>query len=562
MSIAVGTAKKKGKSPVPAEATSDKRNGKPSLRKAAGKAKPVEGQIAVWGAVFRVALNELDCHWANRTHSDEDVAERVESLRDVGQLDPIKIWRSSTDEVVPRYLVVGGWGRVLAARKLGWSELDARLLLGINRQGVQHVATDSDVLGLLAEDNSQRADLSVFEKAEMGRVLISAGYSQEQAARRVGFRAKSSLSNAMRLAKLPERLRERVTADRNDPRYLRQEVARLIADYAEFPEIIEAIELDLGECPEEWDAYPADSLLYCIKQVVCPVDKLGVRLLGFSDLPPGDLSSLRTITIPLDDEGERVEVTVTTDVEAWNAMNQRPSAVFDRIGSSKSDRTAEEGEQLPPEEAKRRAKQLAKEKAELLQRRRARWEYAWRHRFVAYWIAEEMRCVEADTAIERITIWAISEHGKNGRKHLAGLIEAEGWAKNLTRSYSTAANSLDKIPAELSGRLPQVRRDLVRKVFDDCMTGNPDFPHVPRELVWQLCVDLKFDPAAEWGRLYESKQGLTLLDDLWSAHEVAQLLAICRAQDIKPRDEKKSTLVEELTRTPIPCPDWLRGSAS
>ena len=292
----------------------------------------------MWGELVRVRVDNCVAHPANRQHAAEDVAARAESLRETGQLEPVKVWLQPERT----RLVIGGWGRVLAARKLKLAEIEARPLLGMARDGQTVPPTQAELLGLLAEDNSQRTELTVLEKAELGDRLMEAGWSEEEAARRVGFQQRGSLANARKLLKLPEPIRRRVVLPPTDPQYLPQSVGRRIADYAHVPEIVAEIDRDYRDTPEEWrdngngsTSGAECSLEYCLRRVVRPMDAAAVEALAYSRAVPPGVAAVPVMKIPVVVDGERTEISVTTDVKAWDAA----AAEASRKGSPRTTTT-------------------------------------------------------------------------------------------------------------------------------------------------------------------------------------------------------------------------------
>lgn len=513
----------------------------------------------VWGDLTAVRVDNCVAHPANREHAAEDVAARAESLRETGQLEPVKVWLQPERT----QLVIGGWGRVLAARKLKLAEIEARPLLGMARDGQTVPPTQAELLGLLAEDNSQRTELTVLEKAELGNRLMEAGWSEEQAARRVGFRQRGSLANARKLLKLPEPLRRRLALPESDPQYLPQAVGRRIADYAHVPEIVAEIDSDYTTTPGEWSdngngstSGAECSLEYCLRRAVRPMDAAAVEALAYNRVVPAGVSALPVTKIPVVVDGERMEIAVTTDVDGWEA-----AAKASKGGASDDDDEDERPARAPkPELTPEEKRAEARQKAEQLQKRRDRWEYRWRHAFVCRRLQEEdVRPIQH--AFWRAVLWAIAETHNTGRAKLAAAVEATGYAKGLTRRYASSEECVSYLPND-EQVLHATLIDLVRSLVDDPETSNPDFPHVPRELIWSLCTDLGFDVATEWETLHHSEQGRELQRDLWEAHETAQLQkVVAELPGVQPAGEKKRDLVEALIAGEIGLPLWLRPEA-
>lgn len=506
----------------------------------------------VWAEVRKIELKSCVPHPANREHSAENVADRVASLRATGQLEPVKVLVRPAGGKI-EYLTLGGWGRILAARQLRWTEIEARVLVGMQAAGgAVREPTERDLLGLLAEDNSQRADLSVLEKARLGQLLQAAGCTQNEAARRVGFRAGSSLSNAERLLQLPEDLQQRVLVDKQDESWISQAVARRIADYAHVPEVLEAVRKDLAHNREEWLSFPEESLLFVLRSELRPVTREAAAALDSNRTAPPGVESLPVVRVPfVDRDGERIEIDVTPARKEWDEAWKAASK-----GGGCEDEPAQEKprkQDLTPEEKRTKAR----EKAEQLEKRRARWEYRFRHQFVA----RKLPRTASEDAWERLTTWAIVESHQKVRDHLYGAIERAGHKKGLGRTYVSPEECLAYVPRQTgeSSQLGGLRRSLLLLVLDDTATGNPDFPHVPRKLIDDLCEDLGFVAAREWEQLGMDLESEGLLRDLWNCHDTEQLTAIADEYQISAADPKKGALVEALVQSHanIPLPAWL-----
>ncbi|MDR2752929.1 MAG: ParB/RepB/Spo0J family partition protein [Oscillospiraceae bacterium] len=152
------------------------------------------------GVVLQLPVREVQPspHQPRRAFHPEELQSLADSIRSNGILQPLTVRQLQTG----RYELVAGERRLRAAGLAGLERVPC-LLMEISDER-------SAVLALV--ENIQRADLGFFEEAEaIARLIETCGYSQEQAARELG-RAPSTLSNKLRLLKLPQALRTQIAA--------------------------------------------------------------------------------------------------------------------------------------------------------------------------------------------------------------------------------------------------------------------------------------------------------------------------------------------------------------
>ena len=146
-------------------------------------------------ATLQIPLAELEGNPLQpRRHFDQEALEELAAtIRTHGVLTPVVVRRS------PRgYQVVAGERRVRAARLAGLSRIPA----------VIREASNTQALEMALVENLQREDLNPLEAAEAYRRLVEEfGLTQEEVAERLG-RNRSSIANALRLLRLPRRIRE------------------------------------------------------------------------------------------------------------------------------------------------------------------------------------------------------------------------------------------------------------------------------------------------------------------------------------------------------------------
>lgn len=132
-------------------------------------------------------------HQPRQRFDQARLEELAASIRAHGILSPV-ILRQGRDG----YELVAGERRVRAARLAGLAAVPA----------VIREASSARALELALVENIQREDLNPVEEAEAYRRLIDEfGLTQEEMARRVG-RDRTSIANALRLLRLPRKVRE------------------------------------------------------------------------------------------------------------------------------------------------------------------------------------------------------------------------------------------------------------------------------------------------------------------------------------------------------------------
>ncbi len=148
------------------------------------------------GAVsLEIPLVELEANPLQpRRHFDGGALEELAAtIREHGVLTPIVVRRGGTG-----YQIIAGERRIRAARMAGLTRVPA----------IVKDASDAQALQMALVENLQREDLNPVEAAEAYRRLVEEfGLTQEEVAGRLG-RDRSSVANALRLLRLPKRVRD------------------------------------------------------------------------------------------------------------------------------------------------------------------------------------------------------------------------------------------------------------------------------------------------------------------------------------------------------------------
>ncbi len=132
---------------------------------------------------------------------DAGLEELAESIRSQGLVQPIVVTPGSEG----KFTIVAGERRWRAARRAGLLEVPVV---------IRELESDRQLLELALVENLQRSDLNPVEEGEAYRSLKdSFGLSQEEIARQVG-KARSTISNAVRLLTLPEEIQDMLRGGR------------------------------------------------------------------------------------------------------------------------------------------------------------------------------------------------------------------------------------------------------------------------------------------------------------------------------------------------------------
>jgi ParB family chromosome partitioning protein len=163
------------------------------------------------GGFFRVDVGLIAANpYQPRKHFDsERMAELSESIKQKGVLQPIIIRRRDNGEV----FLVAGERRLRAAKMAGLEKIPA-------------ILTKGNPAEIALIENLQRENLSPIEEAEaMAKMAEDFGYTQDQLAAIIG-KAKSTISEALSLNRLPEDIKEEVRRAEQYPRRLLVEIAK------------------------------------------------------------------------------------------------------------------------------------------------------------------------------------------------------------------------------------------------------------------------------------------------------------------------------------------------
>lgn len=147
------------------------------------------------GRVMNIDIHKIKPNTGQpRKHFDEEKIEELsKSIEIHGVIQPVLV-RTIADG----YEIVAGERRFRAARKAGLKELPCI---------VRELSDEQNMLVALIE-NMQREDLNPIEEAEgLAKMIENFGLTQEEVSRSVG-KSRPYITNALRLLKLPDKIRE------------------------------------------------------------------------------------------------------------------------------------------------------------------------------------------------------------------------------------------------------------------------------------------------------------------------------------------------------------------
>lgn len=128
-----------------------------------------------------------------KNFDEEKLEELATSIKEHGLIQPVILRRSEIG-----YEIVAGERRWRACRKAGIKEIPA----------IIKELTDEQNMLIAIIENMQREDLNPIEEAEgLNQMIDSFGLTQEEVSKSIG-KSRPYITNALRLLKLPEKIRE------------------------------------------------------------------------------------------------------------------------------------------------------------------------------------------------------------------------------------------------------------------------------------------------------------------------------------------------------------------
>ena len=145
-----------------------------------------------------IGIHEImpNANQPRKTFSEEKIEELADSIREHGIIQPIVVRKKTKG-----YEIVAGERRWRAAMKAGLSEVPCLL----------RELTDEQNMLIAIIENMQREDLNPIEEAEgLNQMIHSFDMTQDQVSKSVG-KSRPYITNSLRLLKLPEYIREKVS---------------------------------------------------------------------------------------------------------------------------------------------------------------------------------------------------------------------------------------------------------------------------------------------------------------------------------------------------------------
>ena len=143
-----------------------------------------------------IALDKLDPNPDQPRVEIGDLTDLTASIREKGVLEPLLVKPSRLNG---RWMIIAGERRWRAAREAGLREVPC----------IEMDVDDRAVAEIALIENMQRKDLTPWEEADGLRALTERfGYTHEEVARKVG-KSRSTITEALSIATLPEDVRER-----------------------------------------------------------------------------------------------------------------------------------------------------------------------------------------------------------------------------------------------------------------------------------------------------------------------------------------------------------------
>lgn len=156
--------------------------------------------MIVQGTIQEIPLDLIDSGGNIRTgEHDEKIESMMQSMKSVGLLYPIRVHRMGT-----RYRPTDGFGRVICARRLGWT-----VIAGIVESD-DFSDVDSQLTALIA--NCQRTSFSDLDTASaVENLMRESGWNASETAAKLGF-SNAKVSRLRELLALPEPIRDAIRA--------------------------------------------------------------------------------------------------------------------------------------------------------------------------------------------------------------------------------------------------------------------------------------------------------------------------------------------------------------
>lgn len=425
-------------------------------------------------AIVALPIDQLERHPRNRTIDPQspEICDLRDSIVAHGQREPMRVRRLAPG--VDRYQILSGERRYTALRSAG---------IGYARCIIV-VADDAAALAEVAIANSHRQDLNPIQRAELMQMLMQpedeggSGMTLLQAGKIFGLNSESGCKNALRMLRLPAKIRDLVIDGR-----LPERVARRLIPYMVTDEISKAIADDLTHPhfgDENMLALWQDELGWieeCLRDLVRPLSPDVKKHYGYGKGEHPALfdwqdnhkltEQLKIIELPWSIDydpktrKDRIELRkFATNVKLWDKLNDPLVEKAIEAGKAKSKSTSKGGKNSA-EPVKQTPAQLAaeaKRKAAEAERRL--------DTFSAEWLDRLLRCSLADRSSDDSLValtlpWMVGQCQSHELRvaHEQALHECQ-----VNKSKGKASRSVG--PIDTLEMLPAVARAATAKEFD------------------------------------------------------------------------------------------------
>ena len=149
-----------------------------------------------------------------KSFGEKELSELAESIKENGLIQPVSVRRTEGG-----YELIAGERRLRACKLIGRKTIEA----------IVYDIDDKDCAVWALIENLKRSDLGVFDEAEgMEKIISLWGAGNEEAAKKLGI-APSTLSNKLRILKLPSEAKRLITENGLTERHAR-ELLRIESD--------------------------------------------------------------------------------------------------------------------------------------------------------------------------------------------------------------------------------------------------------------------------------------------------------------------------------------------
>ena len=153
-----------------------------------------------------ISLIKPSPHQARKIFDEENLWKLAESMRQEGLIQPITVRQllpTAGDRIDPGYELVSGERRMRAAKLLGWSLIEARII---------SVISEGEVAAKGLIENLQREDLNPIEEAEGFAQLnqVDPTYWTHERVAQVTGKSRVYITQSLSLLRLPDAIKEDV----------------------------------------------------------------------------------------------------------------------------------------------------------------------------------------------------------------------------------------------------------------------------------------------------------------------------------------------------------------